>query len=62
MPLEIKELIVRVTINPPPAVQPPQEIQLSAAQKEAIVESCLKRVQELLDNQKNDHNRWLPYP
>ncbi len=61
MPLEIKELIVKVTINAAPNPQQPVEQQISAAQKEAIIESCLKRVQELLDDtQRNDRsNIWL---
>jgi hypothetical protein len=60
MPLEIKELIVRVTINPPQPQTNAEEVQLSAAQKEAIIESCLKRVRELLDDTpKNDRSLWL---
>jgi hypothetical protein len=55
MPIEIKELHIRVTVNAPPSTQPqPLQPKVGGAgssnDKEAIVAECVEQVLQILQN------------
>ncbi|MEO6455355.1 MAG: DUF5908 family protein [Ginsengibacter sp.] len=57
MPLEIKELHIRVTVNQPEGKSSPQQASTTEPdgnkdEKEAIINQCVEQVIDLLNNKK----------
>lgn len=52
--IEIKELIVKVNVNPEPqnGVTPESGNAISTIDKKAIIDECLEQVARMLNNQK----------
>ena len=53
MPVEIKELVIRAVTTPEnQSSSPPSESQMSAEEREAIIQACVRQVLKILQKKK----------